>query len=196
VRCKDCRAYINPFVRFIENGLKWICNFCGDINPTDNYYYSPLNNLGLRQDYEDRTELRKGSVDFIASNEYMNRPPMPPTYVFVLDVSKPAIDTGYLYTAAATIKSVIESKLLPGQERARVAFVTYDSSVHFYNLGSTRKQAQMLVVTDIENMYLPIPEDLVVDLTDSIDLICAFLDSLPQLFSKSSIVDNCFVAAI
>lgn len=48
VRCKDCRAYINPFVRFIENGLKWICNFCGDINPTDNYYYSPLNNLGLR----------------------------------------------------------------------------------------------------------------------------------------------------
>lgn len=37
----------------------------------------------------------------------------------------------------------------------------------------------MLVVTDIENMYLPIPEDLVVDLTDSIDLICAFLDSLP-----------------
>lgn len=141
MRCKDCRAYINPFVRFIENGLKWICNFCGDINPTDNYYYSPLNNLGLRQDYEDRTELRKGSVDFIASNEYMNRPPMPPTYVFVLDVSKPAIDTGYLYTAAATIKSVIESKLLPGQERARVAFVTYDSSVHFYNLGSTRKQA-------------------------------------------------------
>ena len=35
-------------------------------------------------------ELKKGTVDFIASNEYMNRPPMPPTYVFVLDVSKPA----------------------------------------------------------------------------------------------------------
>jgi len=96
VRCKDCRAYVNPFIRFIENGLKWICNFCGDINPTDNYYYSPLNNVGLRQDYESRTELRKGSIDFIASNEYMNRPPMPPTYIFVLDVSKPAIDTGYL----------------------------------------------------------------------------------------------------
>ena len=53
-------------------------------------------------------ELKKGSVDFIASNEYMNRPPMPPTYVFILDVSKPAIDTGYLPTAVATIKSVIE----------------------------------------------------------------------------------------
>lgn len=45
VRCKDCRAYVNPFIRFVENGMKWICNFCGDINPTDNYFYSPLNSM-------------------------------------------------------------------------------------------------------------------------------------------------------
>jgi protein transport protein SEC24 len=32
VRCKDCRAYVNPFSRFIEGGQKWICNFCGEIN--------------------------------------------------------------------------------------------------------------------------------------------------------------------
>ena len=48
VRCKDCRAYVNPFIRFIENGMKWICNFCGDINPTENYYFSPLTSVGLR----------------------------------------------------------------------------------------------------------------------------------------------------
>lgn len=84
--------------------------------------------------------MRKGSVDFVASNEYMNRPPMPPTYLFVLDVSKPAIDTGYLQIATSTIKSVIESKLLPGGERTRIGFITYDSSVHFYNLRSTLKQ--------------------------------------------------------
>jgi protein transport protein SEC24 len=108
IRCKDCRAYINPFVRFVDNGRQWICNFCGDTNKTDNYYYSPLNRVGLRQDYDERTELKKGSVDFIANNEYMSRPPMPPTYIFILDVSKPAIDTGYLQTAVATIKSVIE----------------------------------------------------------------------------------------
>jgi protein transport protein SEC24 len=65
--------------------------------------------MGLRQDFSDRTELNQGSVDFIASNEYMSRPPMPPSYIFVLDVSKPAIDTGYLGTCVATIKSVIEN---------------------------------------------------------------------------------------
>ena len=93
MRCKDCRAYVNPFVRFIENGTKWICNFCGDLNITENYYYSPVNKMGVREDIEDRMELTKGTVDFLASNEYMNRPPMPPTFVFVLDVSKQAIDS-------------------------------------------------------------------------------------------------------
>jgi protein transport protein SEC24 len=31
--------------------------------------------------------LIHGTVDFLASMEYMNRPPMPPTYVFLFDVS-------------------------------------------------------------------------------------------------------------
>ena len=121
---------------------------------------------------------------------------MPPTYIFVLDVSKPAIDTGYLSTCVATIKSVIESQLLPGGERARIGFVTYDSSVHFYNLRPTLKQPQMFVVTDIEAVYLPQPEDLLVNLTDSQELVISLLDSLPTLFAKTQIVDNCFVAAL
>jgi len=48
VRCKDCRAYINPFAKFIENGAKWICNFCKDVNPVDKYYFSPADIKGLR----------------------------------------------------------------------------------------------------------------------------------------------------
>ena len=64
---------------------------------------------------------------------------MPPTYVFIMDVSKPAIDTGYLQIATSTIKSVIEGKLLPGGERTRIGFITYDSAVHFYNLRPTLK---------------------------------------------------------
>lgn len=56
-----------------------------------------------------------------------------------MDVSKPAIDTGYLNICVDTIKSVIEGQLLPGGERTRVLFITYDSCVHFYNLRSTLK---------------------------------------------------------
>lgn len=39
---------------------------------------------------------------------------MPPTYLFAFDVSKPAIDSGYLAFACSSIKSVIEQGLLPG----------------------------------------------------------------------------------
>jgi protein transport protein SEC24 len=106
---------------------------------------------------DERSELKCGSVDFVASNEYMNRPPMPPTFVFVMDVSKPAIDSGYLNICVHTIKNVIENELLPGGTRTRVLFITYDSSVHFYNLRSTLKQPQMFVVSDVEQVFLPIP---------------------------------------
>lgn len=28
-RCMRCKTFINPFVQFIEGGLKWHCNICG-----------------------------------------------------------------------------------------------------------------------------------------------------------------------
>ena len=99
VRCKECRAYVNPFIRFVDNGMKWICNFCGDSNNTEKYYYSSTNQAGIRNDHDRRPELNCGTVDFIASNEYMSRPPMPPTFVYVLDVSKSAVDSGYVALA-------------------------------------------------------------------------------------------------
>jgi protein transport protein SEC24 len=87
----------------------------------------------------------------------MNRPPMPPTYLFAFDVSKPAIDSGYLASACATVKSVIEQELLPGMngERVKIGFLTYDNNVHFYNLRPILKQPQMMVITDSENVFMP-----------------------------------------
>ena len=28
VRCRECRAYANPFIKFFDNGSRWVCNFC------------------------------------------------------------------------------------------------------------------------------------------------------------------------
>jgi hypothetical protein len=65
---------------------------------------------------------------------------MPPTYIFVFDVSQPAIDSGYLQQAAYTIKGIIESETLPGSDRARVCFICYDKNLYFFNLKSILKK--------------------------------------------------------
>lgn len=126
IRCGDCRAYVNPFVRFENNGKEWICNFCQNRNATEQYYYAQLDQEGYRVDLEQRPELMYGSVDFIASDEYMNRPPMPPTYVFLFDVSQPALDLEYLQQATHTIKSIFEEQSIPGCDRAKVCFMAFD----------------------------------------------------------------------
>ena len=30
VRCSRCKGYINPFMKFIDQGRRFICNLCGE----------------------------------------------------------------------------------------------------------------------------------------------------------------------
>ena len=57
-------------------------------------YFSPLDATGRRADMASRPELHSGVVDMIAPADYMVRPPMAPAYLFVLDVSYYAIQSG------------------------------------------------------------------------------------------------------
>ena len=93
-RCFRCRAYINPFVSFTDGGRRWRCNFCGHLNDgrrdggrrglVPDEYYSHLDMSGKRVDLYERPELCKGQVEFEAGREYCVRPPMFPTYLFLL----------------------------------------------------------------------------------------------------------------
>ncbi|CAM9942834.1 unnamed protein product, partial [Hapterophycus canaliculatus] len=114
----------------------------------------------------------------VAPAEYMVRPPQPPVYMFVIDVSQPAVVNGMLHVAAETIKSCLDD--LPGGERAMVGFCTFDSGVHFYNLKASLSQPQMLVVPDLADLFLPVPEDLLVNLSESRSVVDTLLDNLAQ----------------
>lgn len=39
---------------------------------------------------------------------------------------------------------------LPGDSRTKIGFITFDSTIHFYNLQEGLSQPQMLIVSDIE----------------------------------------------
>lgn len=59
-------------------------------------YFCGLDASGRRYDTDQRPELSKGTVEFVAPTEYMVRPPMPPSYFFLIDVSVSAVRSGLL----------------------------------------------------------------------------------------------------
>ena len=66
---------------------------------------------------------------------------------------------------------------MPGAERTRVCFLAYDKNLYYFNLRSTLKQPQMIVVPDSADNFLPLPEDFLVSLHDSYEIISTLLES-------------------
>ncbi|XP_060195589.1 protein transport protein SEC24 A [Lycium barbarum] len=194
IRCRRCRTYVNPYVTFTDSGRKWRCNICALLNEVPGEYFAHLDASGRRVDLDQRPELTKGSVEFIAPAEYMVRPPMPPLYFFLIDVSLTAVRSGMLEVLAQTIKNCLDS--LPGYPRTQIGFITYDSTVHFYNMKSSLTQPQMMVMSDLEDVFVPLPDDLLVNLSESRTVVDAFLDSLPSMFQDNVNVESAFGPAL
>ncbi|XP_065862540.1 protein transport protein SEC24 A-like [Euphorbia lathyris] len=194
VRCRRCRTYLNPYVTFADAGRKWRCNICALMNDVPGDYFAHLDATGRRIDLDQRPELTKGSVEFVAPTEYMVRPPMPPLYFFLIDVSISAVRSGMLEIVAETIKSCLDD--LPGFPRTQIGFITYDSTIHFYNMKSSLTQPQMMVVSDLDDIFVPLPDDLLVNLSESRNVVEAFLDSLPSMFQDSMNIESAFGPAL
>eukprot|EP00955_Chlamydomonas_euryale_P054477 355827-Chlamydomonas_euryale.AAC.20 len=115
------------------------------------------------------------------------RAPMPPVYMFVIDVSYAAVSSGALAAVASAIRASLDG--LPGDERTQVGILTFDSTLHFYNLRASLSAPQMLVVTELDEPFVPLPDDLLVNLHDSRPQLDALLESLPSTFAGSAAVD-------
>ncbi|KAI5477132.1 protein transport protein SEC24 [Pseudohyphozyma bogoriensis] len=214
-RCNRCRGYINPWCSFVEGGTKWVCNLCGASSEVASSYFSHLDMSQRRIDLDQRPELRLGSVDFVVGPSYYvqdHHPPststsfgsstarLPPTsrvpepmkYVFAIDISWSAGRCGLVKEAARGIKELLypedgsPSGLPVG---AKVAIMTFDKAVMFYNLKPTLEQAQMMVVPDIMDMFLPMQEGFLVDPVESKPVIESLLDSLPTLSADNQNVE-------
>lgn len=195
IRCKACRAYINPFVQFLGGGSQWRCNICHDVNDVPQAYFSSLDATGRRHDLEQRPELVHGSLEIVAPVDYMVRQPMPPVYFFLIDVSEASIRSGMLQTLCDTILSILDR--LPGDKRTLVGFITFDSTVHFYSLkaGSTTTP-QMFVMSDLDDIFLPQPQDLLVNLDESRSQVEQLLQSLPSMHVHTKDVESAFGPAL
>lgn len=53
-----------------------------------------------------------------------------------------------------------------------------------------------MVVSDLEDIFAPLPDDLLVNLSESRAVIDAFLDSLPSMFQETVNVESAFGPAL
>lgn len=281
-RCKRCRAYVNPWVIFVEGGQKWVCNLCGTATETGPEYFCNLDMSGRRADFDQRIELQKGTVEFVVPKEYWAiqskppssvmlpvapaltnaatarlsplpdkggngeefsgstmglsgqsgqaakaatkaasdaignlsigpgkatvRAPRPLTYFFAIDVSFSAVRCGSLKAAAESIRETLygpREDAAAGEQKegeagastsstgfglphgSRVAFLTFDRALHFWNLSQELDAAQMLVVPDIDEPFVPISDGLLADPWESRHVVEGLLDNLANIFADN-----------
>ncbi|GAA6001017.1 uncharacterized protein JCM10292_006332 [Rhodotorula paludigena] len=212
-RCDRCRGYINPWCVFVEGGQKFLCNLCGASTDVAPEYFSHLDMSQRRMDLDQRPELRSGSVDFVVNREYwvqdnpnvpgsQPRTPTPLHYVFAIDISWTSVRSGLVGEVVKHLKELLfppkegeedEQGAFPPRTGlpagAKVAIMTFDRTVQFYNLKPGLDQAQMLVVPDITDMFLPLLDGFLVDPIESREVIEGLLDNLPKLTEDTTIVE-------
>lgn len=128
-------------------------------------YFSPLDHSGRRADLGNRPELSRGTVDIIVPEEYWShqppprmlpsfseetlpshdpgatRAPLPLRTLFIIDVSVSALSSNMTRDACNAIRNILFAENKPEQASQAdntIGIMTFDSSLHFYDLTVSR----------------------------------------------------------
>ncbi|XP_052532626.1 protein transport protein Sec24C isoform X5 [Tympanuchus pallidicinctus] len=197
VRCNRCKAYMCPFMQFIEGGRRFQCCFCSCVTEVPAHYFQHLDHTGKRVDFYDRPELSLGSYEFLATVDYCknNKFPSPPAFIFMIDVSYNAVKSGLVRLICEELKSILDYLPREGnmeESAIRVGFVTYNKVLHFYNVKSSLAQPQMMVVSDVADMFVPLLDGFLVNVNESRTVIASLLDQIPEMFADTRETETVF----
>jgi protein transport protein SEC24 len=194
-------------MQFKSGGNKFVCNLCTFPNDVPSEYFAPTDPTGVRVDRMQRPELTLGTVDFMVPKEYWSKEPVGLRWLFLIDVSAEAVNRGFLDGFCEGIISALygagketaegepeaEGRLPKG---AKVGIVTFDKEMHFYNLNHNLEAAQMLVMPDIEEPFVPLSDGLFVDPEESKAVITSLLTQLPNMFSEFKNPEPCLLSGL
>ncbi|XP_072523513.1 protein transport protein Sec24C isoform X4 [Salminus brasiliensis] len=197
IRCNRCKAYMCPYMQFIEGGRRFQCGFCSCVTEVPPSYFQHLDHTGKRVDCCDRPELSMGSYEFLATVDYCknNKIPQPPAFIFLIDVSYNAVKNGMVRIVCQELKTLLD--YLPSehpdvQSNIRVGFVTYNKVLHFYNVKASLAQPQMMVVSDVADMFVPLLDGFLVNVSESRVVIESLLDQIPDMFADTRETETVF----
>ncbi|KAM9400219.1 protein transport protein Sec24D-like isoform 1-T2 [Salvelinus alpinus] len=201
IRCNRCKAYMCPYMQFMDGGRRYQCGFCNCVNEVPAFYFQHLDHMGRRVDFYERPELSLGSYEFAATLDYCknNKPASPPAYIFMIDVSYANIKSGLVRLVCDELKTLLDN--LPREDGAeslmlKVGFVTYNKILHFYNVKSALAQPQMMVVSDTAEMFVPLLDGFLVNFQESRAVINNLLDQIPDMFADTNESETVFAPVI
>ncbi|KAI6019871.1 hypothetical protein F5J12DRAFT_968057 [Pisolithus orientalis] len=225
-RCAQCRGYINPWCVWTAGGSRWKCNLCGHETEVSPEYFCNIDANFMRMDHANRPELNKGTVDFVADSEdYWAPPPLPklmPTYfstdlppttarkpqpmnyLFAFDISFEAVESGLLKSACDTLLDILYGgEAIDGTSfdpcfprGCGIGILTFDRTLHFYNLSPSLPQASVIVLADLDEIFVPLRDGMFVDPWESRTVIEGLLTSLPERNSMTSLREASLGAAL
>lgn len=70
IRCIRCKAYMCPFMQFIDAGRRFQCLLCKVTTEVPAEYFQHLDHTGQRVDKYQRPELVLGTYEFVATKDY------------------------------------------------------------------------------------------------------------------------------
>jgi len=183
VRCNRCRAYMSPFMRFMDGGRRFQCALCRHISEVPAAYFGHLDHTGQRLDKYERPELFLGSYEFKATAEFCRNSILNcrrPHIIFAFELtvnSMPIIKRLTRELAAIIRENLPVDPLRPGSAPPLVGFMTYNSKIQVYDV---KNDAQAHVICDIGQAF-PVTTSLLADPVEHIDKIEEFLENLPNL---------------
>ncbi|KAA6370919.1 MAG: putative Sec23 protein transport family protein [Streblomastix strix] len=140
IRCKRCKAYINPFCTFFDNGNKWCCNLCRIANMTPDGYRSALDTeTGFRKDIKLHPELTQGIIDIEPTERYKQENIRSFSYCFVIDTSRAAVERGVVRIACSEIAHRINQLVHESANDSNICIITFNTKhVTVYKIGQDK----------------------------------------------------------
>ncbi|XP_043096776.1 protein transport protein Sec24C [Puntigrus tetrazona] len=180
--CVHCGAFMSPAMSWQDCGQRFYCPFCDKLNEVPWQSYQPTNH-GHRVDCGKKPELSLGSYEILEKQTGKAA-----VLLLAIDVSASAMRTRQLDRICKQICSQLQA--LNGPEETirsdlRVGLMTYDSRIHLYNLSPALSRPHMMVITDCEELELPVVEGLLVPLKDCRHILERVLQEI-SLFNPES----------
>ena len=200
MRCRRCRGYVNPYFEFTYDSSV-VCNMCKVKTKLSDDELAPIGPNGQRSDIYTRPELLKGAVDFLVPKIYNANRDVDTValhYVFLIDVSLMANENGSSLAIAEAVRSSIEY-IAKEQPKCKVAIITYDNKLKFYNLNPKAEFAQEYIVSELDEVFLPLYSGLFALPSESMNIIDDTLKKIVKYITSdkySHVPQSCYGSAL